>query len=344
MQKILFVTHKQQTCGVYQYGLNVYNAIKDLPGFLFTYAECGDIEEVNAALQSEKPDAVIFNYYPATLGYLTQKTLSNLKQITRICLVHDMSASDLEAVDGKMFHYYIYGDPTLRVKNPRVFSIGRLLPTYTNPFPEPSMLTIGSFGFGGKNKGYERLIKQVQKEFDHALIRINIPFNNVVDPNGRLAKNVSKKCQKKIKKKGIRLEITHHFFSPREILDYLAQNTINVFLYRDKLTKGIASSTEFAIAARRPVAISDCFMFRHLFHLIPSIIIPNWTFFFFKSRNSLRKIINNGTSPLSSLYEEWSIEKFTLRLEEVLNEIMQVEKKDMSQNLKNQALIENVGI
>lgn len=212
-----------------------------------------------------------------------------------------------------IFQYYVMGDPTLRENHPHVFSTGRILRPYENRKPLPAIPTIGSFGFSVGSKGFQRLIDAVQEEFDEAVIRINIPSNGIIDREATLARQQVELCRRRIWKPGIRLEATHRFLDDGELMDFLAGNTLNAFLY-DYLPKaGISSVPDHALAARRPVAVTRSIMFRHLIGLDPPITFED---------ASLRDIIRNGTRPFDHLLREWTPENICLRYEQILGRVL----------------------
>ena len=71
---------------------------------------------------------------------------------------------------------------------------------------------------------------------------------------------------KENKKEGIILMITHDFFSNADMLKFLKSNTMNIFLYsHDGNTNGISSTVDYALSVKKPLAISDSFMFRNIY-------------------------------------------------------------------------------
>lgn len=150
-----------------------------------------------------------------------------------------------------LFDFYIAADPTLLLRNPIVYKTGRLIPAYHNTFITPSTLTVGSFGFGTPNKGFEKIIATVQNEFDEAIIRLNIPAADFGDPQGENARRIAENCRQLIHKKGISLQVTHDFMDNDQVLNFLAQNSINVFLYEDTKGRGLASAIDFALAVKK---------------------------------------------------------------------------------------------
>jgi hypothetical protein len=217
-------------------------------------------------------------------------------------------------LSNSLFDRYIAPDPTLLLRNPYVFKTGRLIPTYQNTFDPPDVPTIGSFGFGTPKKGFDRIVNLVQEEFDDAIIKLNIPFATFGDSTGASAKLVAMQCRKLLRKKGIELRVTHDFFDGNRLLDFLARNTINVFLYEDAGNRGLSSTVDSALAVQRPVAVSHSGMFRHLFDTTPSVCIPN---------NTLRKIIANGFEPLQKHHDEWNAESLLWEYERIVRTIIE---------------------
>ncbi|MFM9910178.1 MAG: hypothetical protein ACKVOW_12550, partial [Chitinophagaceae bacterium] len=218
-----------------------------------------------------------------------------------------------EKLSNSLFDFYLAPDPTLLLKNPFVYKTGRLIPQYQNLFPLPAKTTIGSFGFGTPKKGFEKIVDLVQAEFDEAFIRFNIPFAEFGDKDGTNARLIAEKCKELLKKPGIELVITHDFLEKKSMLDFLAQNTINVFLYEDKGGRGLSSTIDNALAVKRPVAVSNSIMFRHLFDVKPSVCV---------SRNSLKNIISNGFAPLEKHFEDYSEENILWEYERIINSVL----------------------
>ena len=298
MTKILFVNHKKSQCGVYEFGRNVGDALK-LSSLEFSYHECGSGDELREIATQQTPDAIIYNYHPATMRWLSAGITRNIR-CPQIGIIHEVTQTVADRANNSLFNFHIAHDPTLLLKNPIVFKAGRLIPQYENKFTEPEIPVIGSFGFAGK-KGQRRLVELVQKEFDEAVIRINIPFATFGDARGKMAMAIAEECRAALTKPNIKLELTHDFLAQKELLDFIAQNTINLFLYEpmDDEHRGISGVVDLALAVNRPVGITQQKMFRHIESAFPKICIEN---------NSVKEIVNNGTRPLERFYGEWSAE------------------------------------
>lgn len=127
-----------------------------------------------------------------------------------------------------------------------------------------------------------------------------------------------KQCKQLIKKTGITLTITHDFLEQGEILDFLAQNSINVFLYQDKTNRGLSSTPDYALAVDRPLAISDSIMFRHLHAVSPSIVY---------GQSTLKQIIKNGIAPLKGIQSDWNHITLVWEYERIIKAILKKEEQ-----------------
>lgn len=322
---VLFVSHSKKNCGVHEFGYNVADTIRQSKRYDFVYVECDSLEALHQAIDKYQPSAIIYNYYASTMPWLRSKVVHTLYRplntdirVPQLGIMHEMTQELADRATNLLFDYIIAPDPTLLLKNPIVFKTGRLIPSYINHFPLPDTPVIGSFGFATPNKGFEEIVRTVQKEFDQAVIRFNIPSADFGDSDGSKARALVEACRLLINKPEIRLEITHDFLSKPEILDFLAQNTINVFLYQDKYGRGLSSTVDYALAVNRPLAVSDSIMFRHLHGVDPSVVV---------GRSSLRQIMENGPALLDPLRKEWDGTHLVWEYERIADAVLAKEKE-----------------
>lgn len=309
---VLFVNYKEERCGVYQWGKNILEAISKSQKYLFHYVEVLSLEEIDSYVAKSDCEAIIYNYHPQTLTFINPFMARRYKQVN-IALMHEMTQAEADAMPDRFFQHYVMGDPTLIENNPAVFKTGRLILPYTNTKKVPDIVTIGTFGFSVGSKGYQRLIDVVQDEFDEAIIRIHIPSNGIIDADGAVAYRHAAECQRRIRKPGIKIQASHEFLDRNAMLDFLAGNTVNAFLYDYLKVAGISSSPDHAMAVRRPMVVTRSIMFRHLQSLYPSITIED---------SSLREIIRNGIEPFSHLYCLWNEDNLRAEYEHVLDKTL----------------------
>jgi SAM-dependent methyltransferase len=334
-KSILFISHKKAQCGVYEFGKNIADVLLYSKKYNFIWAECSSLDELRAVVNQNNPSAIIYNFHPSVMPWLVTRVGPRLFRnniadirIPQIGIIHEVNQQVANTATtyrnklffknkfsliNSLFDFYIAPDPTLLLMNPSVYKTGRLIPSYQNNYPSPLTPTIGSYGFGTPNKGFEKIVQLVQQEFDEAVIRFNIPAAEFGDKNGVNAQNISKKCKASITKPGIELIVTHDYLNNKAMLDFLAQNTINVFMYENVSNRGLSSALDNAMAVQRPVAVSNALMFRHVFDVEPSILV---------TKNNLKTIIQNGIAPLNKHYNDWNAENLLWDYERILDSIL----------------------
>ncbi|MBC7874343.1 MAG: hypothetical protein H7Y01_10125, partial [Ferruginibacter sp.] len=331
---ILFVTHKPKQCGVYEFGKTVFDVISVSRKYFFQKAECASLADLEKAIAQHNPSAIIYNYHPSVLPWLCTKISkgiyrNNLAGIENVQLgiIHEVTQEIADTATGYMnkyipgpsqkklnslFNFYIAADPTLLLKNPVVFKTGRIIPPYNKQLNPPAVTTIGSFGFATPKKGFEKLVQKVQEEFDDAIIRLNMPAADFGDADGKNARLIASHCKDLVTKPGIKLEVTHEFMKDNELLDFLAGNSMNVFMYEDTGGRGISSAVDQALSVKRPVAVSRSPMFRHLLGAIPSVCVDD---------NPLTTILKNGFSPLEKIVKDWNADNLCWEYERILDTV-----------------------
>lgn len=305
MKNILFLNHKQKQCGVYQYGYRSAMILKKSRKYNFIYCEIENETELVQSIEAHNPSAIIYNYVSATMGWLNKDILLNFKNIPHYGIYHEGN----EHLNGA-FDKYIIIDSTF-VDSDKRYSIPRpLFEGYQTTNIIPSIPTIGSFGFGFHNKGFENLVKLVNKEFDEAIIRLHIPSAFYGDASGDIYKSIAYACQSHITKPGINLSITHDFLTDHQVLEFLSGNTVNAFLYDNMVGRGLSSVIDYALSVRRPIAITNSYMFRHISNANPSICIE---------KVSLHEIMNRSGEELNQYRDIYSNEKFIAKYEQIMD-------------------------
>lgn len=342
-KKILFVTHRSKQCGVYEFGKKIFQAISISDAYTFIKAECNSLEDLKEAVTTHSPEAIIYNYHPSVLPWVCTKVLKGVyrnnifaERAVQIGIIHEVTQNVADTATAyrnkwilggsekklnSLFDFYIAPDPTLLLKNPLVFKTGRLLDKYKGNV-QPTNVSFGSFGFGTPNKGFEDVVKRVQSEFDEATIRLNIPAADFGDEKGENARRIAANCKAIITKPGIKLEVSHEFKDTPALLDFLASNAMNVFLYQDKHGRGLSSAVDNALSVQRPIAVSRSPMFRHILSAHPSVCAED---------SSLKQILENGFKPLEKIAKDWTSENLKWEYERILNRIFKI-KGDATKN------------
>jgi hypothetical protein len=309
INNVLIVNRDEKACGVYQYGQNLFDILsRNEKRFHYHMVEVSSAQDVLKAAVDLKPCAIIFNYHPATQPFVDRGLIHQLG-VPCFGIYHEIT-HELLQLGGSPFPFdrWIHGDPTMEDRA-YLFSTGRPLFTYENRFPQPRIPTIGSFGFGFANKGFGRLAKMVQEQFSEAVLRLHIPFAKFGDEDGTQARQRVAEVRGIITNPRIVVQTSHQMMSTPELLDFLAQNTLNAFLY-DDMHRGISSTLDYAMSVGRPIAISRSYMFRHVWDVKPSILVEETT---------LPEIIRNGTAPLKALKEKWTHAALAERFESIIS-------------------------
>jgi len=246
MKTVVIINHSVESCGVYQYGKRLANILIKSEHINFIYHEIDTFNQyIN--LCNTNLDAIIYNYHPSTLPWLTNQNIQN--KVPNIGIHHEneilIHFNYILEIDASDFPNSIYR-PLLNYIGDKII----------NDIP-----IIGSFGFGFNNKGFDKIISYVNSQFDNAIIKLNITSAYFSDNNDQ----TEAMCHIIPRKEGIKLIITHDFMDDDQLLTWLNNNTINIFLYDHMHGRGCASTIDYALSVNTPIGISDSYMFRHIY-------------------------------------------------------------------------------
>jgi hypothetical protein len=304
MKTILFLNHRAKACGVYQYGLNIGRALEKSTRYKFVYLECSSESEFYQLVATHDPAGIIYNFYPNNIPWChPASTVTRYLHIKHFAIWQEPHLPPFPGL------YKIHHDPTM-LEAEDTFNTPRLLLPYENNHPLPEITTIGSFGFAFGGKGFDRLMDKIQEAFDEAIVRVHMTFAQFGDSAGDHARATAQMMQQKLYKPGIRLEISHEWKSTSELLDWLGQHSLNAFMYDEFPGRGISSPPDFALASKRPLAITKSYMFKHLRDIQPSICVED---------RSLKEIMESGTAPIEHLWEAWSETKLIEKYERIMD-------------------------
>ena len=311
---VLFVNNAEPACGVYQFGQRVFDALAARQKhYRFHLAECTAPASVLAATRQLNPCAVVFNYHPLTQRFV-DRDLVHQTGVPCFGIYHEITPEIARLPrPPQPFDHWFHSDPSLTDQSDFMRATARPLIEYQNNFPVPAIPTIGTFGFGFANKGFERLAHLVQEQFEEAVLRMHIPHSAYMDPDGSEARQRETAVREIITSPRIRLEITHHLMSNADLLDFLAKNTVNAFLYDAMENRGISSVVDYALSVDRPIAITRTSMFRHIFDARPSIVVEE---------SSLPQIINQGVEPIRAFKTAWSNEVMAGQYEDFISQVV----------------------
>jgi hypothetical protein len=295
MTKVLFINHRIKLCGVQQFYKRVFDLVKESAAVEYIYLEAESIQEYISAINYHKPDYVVYNWHRGTMPWLSEEDIVQRPEYKHYFMFHE------EFVRKNYDKYLFFGDYDFSggtIFGDKKVLLPRPILVYDGDYPVNKVVTIGSFGFGFWQKGFHKLTKLVNDSFAEAHIKLLMPYSHFGDPLKKQNADVEAACRSSITNKGITLSINHDFISETGVLSFLAGNDINVFMY-DENGEGISSVIDYALSVKRPIAISDSKMFRHIAN--DDILL---------SKRSIMDILNNGVSPLESYYDKWSVTNF----------------------------------
>ena len=290
---IVYVNSVEPRCGIHQYGLRMFNNLSKFMNI--THKTVDSVESYLAAVEGH--DVVIINYYISLYKFLTKEHQDETKRYAYVYHEHDGPTHLRDGIT-------LNTDPTHPQGIPRPIAF---TDTHTYPPSNVNNPTIGSFGFGFRNKTFQQIVELVQMQFDTATIRLLMPGAAWGDYDGAEARFCAEQCRLALRKPGIKLYINHDFMSDSELFAFLRENDVNIFYYQQFKGRGCSSVVDYALGVNRPLAITSSSMFRHIYdERIDCYKTP------------LRTIICNGPIINTKYTELWSAEKLADTVKERL--------------------------
>jgi hypothetical protein len=303
----LFLNTARARCSIHESGRMVYEALQRSPRLALDYQE---VDFRHRRIPGGYHYYVV-NYHDSTsMSWLDTRSLRRLPGPT-IAIVLEVAPNDPFArLSRRDFDAYLVLDPTV-ARRPRVYPFPRPLELAPplEVLPTPGRPTIGTFGLPTPGKGFDRLVEAVNREFDKAVVRLNIPPGDYV-PSAR-SREVEATIDKlrQAARPGVEVVVTRDFLSKPDLIRWCAGNTLNAFLY-DRAMTGLAATTDQAISSGRPLAVSGNETFRHLHpYLVPYPM------------RSLRESIERSGSEVAAMQEAWSPLRFCRAFEEMLDDL-----------------------
>jgi hypothetical protein len=299
--KVLFVNSTQPVCGVYQFGKRVYELARMSNRVYYDYIEVDSREQFMTALSTSKPDVILYNWYPVTMSWLSEDMVLNNRHQKHFFIFHDGHVR--QSFDKYLFSGAEGKDINFPLEKTAI--LPRPLFIYDGEYTKNDVPTIGSFGFGGWQKGFTNLVELVNDQFDAAVINIQMPFAYFGDRHGIETRKIANECRKLNRNPKIQLNIDHTFLSNDAILKFLAGNDINVFLYRSS-NQGLSSVVDYALSVKRPVGITQDSMFKHIYK---QEICTDF--------DSINNILDRGIQPLEEFYDRWNPQNFSVEMDKI---------------------------
>lgn len=281
-----------------------YQCMKLSKKFELDYIE---VDAANRKIKTEY-DFYFFNYHDVTMSWLDTSQLKKKLGCVITMILEVLPGDAFVRCPENDFSYYCALDPTIISKG-NLYSFPRPLEKFTQNLVgvKNEIPIIGSFGFATKGKGFEHVVEAVNKEFDKAVVRINIPFGDFVPDSEAYSKHLADTC-KSLAKPGIEVIVTNDFMTKEELVLWCASNDLNCFLY-DRNFPGLAATTDQAIITGKPLSVSDNPTFRHITAYLPPY-----------PRFSLKDSIEKSAALVNQMKNDWAPESFMKRFEFLLED------------------------
>jgi len=311
--KVLFLNHTNISCGVYQYGKHVSNILStsnNVNEIQYVYKEVSSLQEYNEAIKNLEYSYIVYNYMEATMPWLNEDTIQKI--VRNIGIVHETDYIFF-------FDYVLNIDPT---SEETIYSLSLPRPLFdvkdlsTSRYSSDSISAfcekgdskipiIGSFGFGGLNKGFDKVLNMVNENFENAIIKlvIGIPHFAGNEFQKQQVSDYIETLRNTKMKEGISLFITREFFTNEDLLKFLSSNDINIFLYEYQYGRGCSSVLDYALSVDTPLVLSESWMFKHVTDRYKNFITENLNELY-TDNNKRRKNIET----IKQLRKVWSAE------------------------------------
>ena len=283
--KIIFLNHTQQQCGVYQYGLRLCNILSNCKINKYIYKEINNHKEyLNVINENEDINYVIYNCCDLTMPWLNNNTINVINKIfKKIGIIHPDWTKNLgkkimfdikidfntNNFDELKLNKFVVPRPIIEVNDiflkKKIENIDFL--NFINDFKDKNIPIFGSFGLAGKSKNWDIMIKNINDQFDEAIIKILMPSGDFCKKDTFL-KNELLNIKRK---RNIKLLIYDNFIKDEELIIFLNSCDFNIILQQgdeklfDTKNTGISSTIDFFISAQKPFCISKISNFQHVY-------------------------------------------------------------------------------
>lgn len=285
MAEVLIINPPDPVCGVACFGETINSILQHSEKHGYTLCSSNKIPH-------DEFDAVIINYHEKLFPWLNNQVIESWGVPCMAIGGHDCYP------DFSALKFVLNCDSTSE-RTERNIPLPRPVKNFS-PLPDPDIVTIGSCGFDFSSKNYQHVATVVAQSYDEAKIHLHIPHH----PYGEGIQNIAHVIKQQLwalNKPKITVEISTNFLNDGELITLLSMNTANVFLYPpyENEQRGLSSVIDKALSARKPIAISDSTMYRHI----------NTEDKFLLSRHSLKEIISFGTDHIKPFWKAHSEER-----------------------------------
>lgn len=266
---VLFVNHKIKKCGVYQYGLRLYNILQKSKCINYVWCEIENYDEYMYQLSLYNYDVIFYNYHPHIMGWLNNSNIQ--KKIKNIGVQHDLDENEIFDITLRLDTTLIERENRYNIERPIFENVDDILKghkvcsssfnDFLNYNEGVDVPIFGSFGFCFNRKCFHKIVDIVCKNYDRAIIKLILTNADTIKSDDTVIEN----CYKSLTKSGVKLLITQEFVEENDILAFLNSNSMNVFLYESHANAGVSSVIDYALSVDTPLAICESSWFRHIY-------------------------------------------------------------------------------
>lgn len=323
MKKTILIISKKRVenemCGILLFSELYGNAASLSEKYNILHIFVNSLDDFLEAYELYKPEIVFYNFSRRTTPWMMELNWKKKVQCKNVIIEMDATqttADNFHPSNCFNFDYMTTIDPTIDVRLiDNVFNLNHLMPTVNVPdYIEPEITKIGFHGAPSLNKGIVELVATVNYEFDEAEIVFHCPLNYTYSGHkpDEYMQNINL-AKAQITKPGIKFTLCTDLLTDQELINKLSQNTINCYFNQDSPYSVRASSTDYALAAKRPIAITKSKCNKILWNVKPSICIQD---------NSIKTIIANGFEPLQEIYDKFTAENVCRDFENIIVKIL----------------------
>lgn len=296
MKNILILNNPEKKCGLSQIGLRSFDLIKSASPHNVFYLGTKNVEELSKFITEHNIDALITNYFINTMSW-SDDFVRNLK-IPKVCIFHD-AISTLKHCSN-VYNAVIFLKPGFKERDNIIAGI-RPIRRFVDKKYKNEKFTIGTHGLCVSPwKRYHEILTICAKEFPNAKYKFNLVPAELGDHDGEITRKTAQYCHKIASLFNLDLEITHNFFEDEtNLIDWLSQNDMNIYLSIGNHDNGPAGSADLGISSQKPVVVNNDRMYEHLFPYLSNY--PDET---------LSDLYNRNINSVKTLYSEWDEHKF----------------------------------
>ena len=160
---ILFVSHKQRQCGVYEFGREIVDQLAHSQRYDFKFVECSGIHDFVQYVNQYDPAAVVFQWHPVAVPWAADAA-SFCSDIPVLATTHDLTKSIADDWQDNSVDVLIAHEPELGTSNMRFVTAPRPIPEFVGSIDVPqSPIRVGSFGFADHSKNFHEIVKMAQE-------------------------------------------------------------------------------------------------------------------------------------------------------------------------------------